>query len=86
MSDLNKSLSGTFTGGNMMNNNLNRTPIDRILSTIDMRTKLILLVVLTGLAVWISVSSLPNSQPKEIDRHEKEHTPLAKNQPTASPN
>ena len=48
-----------------MNNNLHRTPIDRILSTIDMRTKLILLLVLTVLAVWISVYSLPNSQPKK---------------------
>ena len=69
-----------------MNNNLHRTPIDRILSTIDMRTKLILLLVLTVLAVWISVYSLPNSQPKKINQPEKVDTPLPTNQPPSSRN
>lgn len=63
----------------MINDNLPRTPIDWILSTVDMRTKLILLAVLTGYAIWLSVSSLSDSAPKEIGQQEKAITPLPTN-------
>ena len=81
MPGANKSLPGTITGASMINDNLPRTPIDRILSTVDMRTKLILLAVLTGFAIWLSVSSLSDSAPREIDPQEKAEKVQEENSP-----